>query len=106
MYVIGFDKKQEELAKKILLEILEEIKKKTITTEEIKGIKNQYLSHLIDDMQKPEYHALELLHKELYKPYYDYEEKEKHIKKISKENIMNTAKEIFSDKITISLLKS
>lgn len=105
MYVIGFDKKQELEVKKIVNNILEEIKTKKISKQEIEGIKNHYLSYYIDEMQKLEFHALELLNKERYNMYYDYTKKEISIRKITREDILATAKNTFSKKITFSLLK-
>ncbi|MFA6088576.1 MAG: pitrilysin family protein [Candidatus Woesearchaeota archaeon] len=105
-YVVGFDKKQEIEAKNIIVDILKQLKNKEISDEELKGIKNYYLSRYVDEFDKVEFHALELLNKEIYNIPYDYTKKDILIKKITKKDMLTTSKKIFSDNLTISLLKS
>ena len=105
-YVLGFDKEKRKDALDILKKIFKEITEEIVETQELEGTKNYYISHYLDELQKLEHHAQELIFEERYPVQISYTKRHEFMQKMSAGEILDLAKSYLSDEPTISLLTS
>jgi predicted Zn-dependent peptidase len=104
-HVDGFDPERREEAKKIILEIFRDLKENIIPEKEFKGTKNLVISKYDDQLEKITDRAMMLLETEIYDIPYDFREKEKFIRGISREEIRKTAEDYFTDEYSLTVLE-
>lgn len=103
-HVEGFDPKRLDEAQEAILGIYDDLKKNLVSDREFNGTKTLMLSKYDDSLERITDRAAMLLETEIYKIPYDFREKEKHILKITKEEIREAAKTYLTDDYALTLL--
>lgn len=104
-HVDGFDPKRKKEAGEVILDIFKDLKEKDVPTKEFKGTKTLMISKYFDHLEKITDRAMALLETEIYGVPYDFREKEKYIKNVSKEDVKNAAREYLTDDFVQTLLE-
>ncbi|HDI73198.1 MAG: hypothetical protein DRO76_05050 [Candidatus Altiarchaeales archaeon] len=103
-HVDGFDPKRMEEARDVILKIFKDLKENPISDREFNGVKNLMISRYDDQLERIMDRAMMLLEKEIYNIPYDFREKEKFIRKISKREIQISAENYLGDDYSLTIL--
>jgi len=104
-HVDGFDPKKLDETKKTILKIFSDLKKKPVGVKEFSGTKKLMLSRYDDVLERITERAMMLYMTEFFKIPYDFREKEKYIRAVTKEDVRAAAKEYLGDDYTMTLLR-
>jgi len=104
IYVCGFNPKRFEETKEILLGIFDDLKNNPISDREFDGIKNLMVSRYDDRLEMIRERARMILETEFYKIPYDFRREESYIRKILKEDLMDTARRYLTGRYSLTVL--
>lgn len=103
-HVDGLDPERVEETEEIILNIFSDLKKRRVQTKEFKGTKKLMISRYDDLLEKITERAMLLFLSEFFRVPYDFREKEKYIRAVTKDNVMDAAKEYLTEDYTLTLL--
>ncbi len=103
-HVDGFDPKRMDEAKEVILKIFEDLKKNKVNPKEFNGTKKLMISKYDDVLEKITERAMLMFYSELFNIPFDFREKEKHIKAITKEDLMKAAGEYIDNEYVLTVL--
>jgi predicted Zn-dependent peptidase len=104
-HVEGFDPKRLDEAQEAIIGIFGDLKKNLVSDREFNGTKTLMLSKYDDSLERITDRAGMLLETEIYQIPYDYREKEKYIRDITKEQVREAAQTYLTDDYTLTLLQ-
>jgi len=104
IHVDGFDPKRFEETKDVIERIFDDLKDNPISDREFKGTKNLMISRYDDRLERIRERARMILETEFYRIPYDFSQKESYIRKISKEDLMDTARRYLTGKYSLTVL--
>jgi predicted Zn-dependent peptidase len=85
--------------------IYDDLKKNLVSDREFNGTKTLMLSKYDDSLERITDRAGMILETEIYPIPYDFREKEKHIQKITKEDVREAARTYLTDDYVLTLLR-
>ncbi len=104
-HVDGFDPERVDETKDVILKIFDDLKKQRLTTKEFKGTKKLMISKYDDHIEKITERAMMIFQSEFFKMPFDFREKEKFIKEVSREDIQNASKKYLNEDYVMTVLK-
>jgi len=104
-HVDGFDPKRVDETKDVILKIFDDLKRNRLTTKEFKGTKKLMISKYDDMLEKITDRAMMIFQSEFFKMPFDFREKEKFIKEVSKEDIRYAAEKYLNEDHVMTVLK-
>lgn len=104
VYIDGFEPKRFREATDVILDEFDDLKTDLVSDQELRGTKNLLISQHYDKLEKLLLRAENILNQELYRLSYDFREIPRYLKKISKEDILETARKYFTDQFTLTAL--
>jgi len=103
-HVDGFDTSRLKETENVINDIYQNLKKYGTKAKELEGMKNLFLSKYEDKLENVVNRGIMLIEREIYSIKFDFREKEKYIKEINNEDVMEIAEKIFTEDYTITLL--
>ncbi|MBN2013729.1 MAG: insulinase family protein [Candidatus Altiarchaeota archaeon] len=100
----GFDPRRTEEAKDVILTIFDDLKKNKVGKREFNGTKKLMISHYDDVLEKITERSMMMFLSEFFRIPFDFREKEKHIKDVSREDILEAAREYLLGEYVLTLL--
>ena len=104
-HIEGFDPKRLEEARDVILGIFADLKEKLVPDREFTGTKTLMISKYDDVIERITERSMALLETEIYNVPYDFREKEKYIKKITKKEIQETVEKYLTDDYLMTMLE-
>lgn len=104
-HIEGFDPKRKEEARQVILDIFRDLKENDVPDREFNGTKTLMCSKYEDVIERTTERSMALLETEIYGIPYDFREKEKYIKRITKKDVRETAQEYLTDDYVITTLE-
>jgi predicted Zn-dependent peptidase len=104
-HIEGFDPKREEEARQVILDIFKDLKENSVPDREFNGTKTLMSSKYEDVIERTTERSMAILETEMYAVPYDFREKEKYIKKITKKDIQEAAQKYLTDDYVLTVLE-
>jgi predicted Zn-dependent peptidase len=103
-HVDGFDPGRVDETREVILGIFDDLKKRRLTTREFKGTKKLMISKYDDLLEKITERAMMIFQSEFFKIPFDFRERERFIREVSREDIQYAAERYLSEDYVMTVL--